>query len=97
VKKRKDIDRTFARLRAAATADRIHRMIYEGVAYADEIDDIAVAVQTLAIDVSEPNLLVDLLEMMAHLKATDMVVPLNPKHCTYLAEAKMKLEALASI
>ena len=45
MKKRKDSDKVYARLRAAATADRIRRMIYEGVAFADEIDDIAAAVQ----------------------------------------------------
>jgi hypothetical protein len=97
VKKRKDTEQVYARIRAAATADRLRRMIYEGVAFPDEIDDVAAAVQALAIDVSKPHLLTDLLHKMAHMNAADTMVPLNPKHCTYLAEAETKLEAFARI
>jgi hypothetical protein len=97
VKKRKDTDKVYARLRAAATADRLRRMIYEGVAFADEIDDIAAAVQALSIDVSKPHQLIDLLQKMAHMRATDAMVPLNPKQCNYLAEAETRLEALAQV
>ena len=97
VKKRKDTEQVYARIRAAATADRLRRMIYEGVAFPDEIDDVAAAVQALAIDVSKPHLLTDLLHKMAHMSAADTMVPLNPKHCTYLAEAETKLEAIARI
>jgi hypothetical protein len=95
VKKRQDTDQVFMRLRAAATAERLRRMIRDGGVFADEIDDIAIAVQTLGIDISHPHLLLDLLETMAHTQDTDDTVPLSPKQCSYLAEAEMKLENIA--
>jgi hypothetical protein len=91
------IDQVFARLRAAATADRLRRMIFQGVVFADEIDDVAIAVQSLSLDLTEPHPLMDLLQAMVQLAAPEDAVALNAEHCAWLAEAEMRLEALSSV
>ena len=92
-----NIDQAFARLRAAATADRIRRMIFQGAVYADEIEDVAVAVQTLVVDLSEHHALGDLLQTMAQLQTSETAIPLDAQQCAYLAEAEMKLEMMSSV
>ncbi len=92
-----DIDQVFAKFRAAATADRLRRMIFQGIVFADEIEDVAIAVQALAIDLSEPHPLMDLLQAMAQLQSSDAMLSLSADHCAYLAEAEMRLEALSSV
>ena len=90
-------DQVFARLRAAATADRLRRMIFQGVVFGDEIEDVAIAVQALAIDLGQPHPLMDLLQVMAQLPSSDSAVPLSADHCAYLAEAEVRLESLLNV
>lgn len=92
-----DVDQVFARLRAAATADRLRRMIFQGVVFSDEIDDVAVAVQALSLELAEPHPLMDLLQEMVLLPAPSEMLSLRAEHCAWLAEAELRLEALSSV
>jgi hypothetical protein len=92
-----DIEQIFARLRAAATADRLRHMIFQGFVFADEIDDVAVALQTLSLDMLQPHPLMDLLQTMAQLPSADQMLALQADQCAWLAEAEMRLEALSSV
>jgi hypothetical protein len=90
-------EQVYARLRAAATADRLRRMIFQGVVFADEIDDVAVALQALSLDLMQPHPLMELLQMMAQLPMPEDTIQLHSDHCAWLAEAEMRLEALSSV
>ena len=92
-----NIEQIFARLRAGATADRLRRMIFQGVVFADEIDDVAVAVQTLSFDPIEPHPLMDLLLVMGSVGSPDDMIPLHADQCAWLAEAEVRLEALSTL
>ena len=92
-----DVDQVFARLRAAATADRLRRMIFQGIVFGDEIDDVAVAVQALSLELAEPHPLMDLLQAMVQLPSPSEMLALKAEHCAWLAEAEIRLEALSSV
>jgi hypothetical protein len=92
-----DLDQAFARLRAAATADRLRRMIFQGIVFGDEIDDVAVAVQALSLELAEPHPLMELLQSMSQLPAPSEMMALKAEHCAWLAEAEIRLEALSSV
>ncbi len=89
-------DQVFAKFRAAATADRLRRMVFRGAVFADEVDDVALALQALAVDMSESHPLVELLYALSLLESCEAVLMLSADQCSHLAEAEMCLEALAS-
>ncbi len=88
-----DIDQAFAKFRAAATADRPRRMVFRGAVFADEAEDVAMALRSLAVDRSESHPLVELLDAMSELQSCEAALKLNADHCASLADAEMRLDA----
>jgi hypothetical protein len=92
----------FNQHRIDATADRLRRMIERSCAWPDEIEDILLAVEALGVDFFDrrthdraPDLMFYLIRDVHRAASTDAVVPLNPEHKQWLAEAvrRMQLDA----
>ncbi len=68
-------------------------MVFRGAVFADEMDDVALALRSLAVDMSESHPLVELLYEMSELQSCEAALKLSADHCASLADAEMRLEA----
>jgi hypothetical protein len=89
----------FNQHRIAATADRLRRMIERSCAWPDEIEDILLAVEALGVDLLDqrthdraPDLMFYLIRDVHRATGTDAVVPLDPEHKQWLAEAVKRMQ-----